>query len=167
MDLEYKLRLHIFFFQPAVHIYHRDLDYISRRTLDGRIHSHPLTEIPLGEVLRAQLRYRPSAPEHDTDSSYITIEDLAELQDGYSSLPVKMFGSSSDFDPKRISRVLYESDEIHSKSCYSLCSVSAKEDGKSYLDYFVTSFEEVLYFELIEMIRRKISVATWHLLFSN
>jgi|GEM_PF-688846 len=97
---------------------------------------------------------------HDTDSSYITIEDLAELQDGYSSLLVKMFGSSSDFDPKRISRVLYESDEIHSKSCYSLCSVSAKEDGKSYLDYFVTSFEEVLYFELIEMIRRKISVAT-------
>ena len=85
-----------------------------------------------------------SVNEHKVDSSFYSIEDLLKLQKKYRDLLISMYSSSS------------ENDAARSLTCYSLCNFGSSSDGRICLDYFVSSFEEVLFLELTEMLRRNV-----------
>ena len=86
------------------------------------------------------------------------IEKLLQLQCGYMHILTTLFGGSSYPDAKRIGHILSQENDIRKRSCYNLCSLTNTNEDKCVLDYFFTSFEEVLHFEFIELLRRRISL---------
>lgn len=97
---------------------------------------------------------------HEMDSAYLRIEDMQSLQSRYSALLADLYSSSSEFNTKKVEKILSDSEFIRDASCYNQCSLQAGSDERCFIDFFVSSFEETLYIELLEMIRRKISLST-------
>ena len=60
MDLEHNPGLQVPGPQFTVHCYHGNLHDVGRRTLDRRVHGHPLPELALHEVGGLKFRNRPS-----------------------------------------------------------------------------------------------------------
>lgn len=92
------------------------------------------------------------------DKSFPSVEHLIRLQEKYKSLLQSLYESSTGIDTKRIQSVLASEGWLRTQLSYSMLSLDFEDKEQFWADYFVSSFEECLFIELVEIIRRRVVI---------
>ena len=92
------------------------------------------------------------------DPGFFSLEDLLQIQMEYREIMEDLFGSGFDYAASQFVTVLSKNAALLDKKSYNLVSLKAQEHDDCYMDYFLNSFEEVLYIELLEVLRHKVTI---------
>ena len=90
------------------------------------------------------------------DKSFPSIEHLLYLQDKYNGLLQSIYAGSTLVDNKRIQTALTSEGWLRTQLSYSMLSLDFEDKEECWADYFVSSFEECLFIEFVESLRRKV-----------
>ncbi len=91
----------------------------------------------------------------ETDDSIPSLDDLLALQEKYRQLMVALYNQSGLIDEAKFIDTISTNTDLCSQSCFSSRQLLYDSAGKRVVeDCFVSSFEECLFIELMEIIRQ-------------
>ncbi|MGN0204982.1 MAG: DUF6076 domain-containing protein [Coprococcus sp.] len=91
------------------------------------------------------------------------LNGLIELQAQYASLLLELYNHSGGYDEQHLTEVLEAREWFQNSDCFSRISVNIRKTEDSSLcleDFFVSSLEECLFIEFIELLKRRIIIKT-------
>lgn len=89
---------------------------------------------------------------HEVNKMVPDINELEAIQSRYRSILDGLYRHGGSVDTKKITELMAQNQWLAHTSCF--CNLTLQPDGK--IDYFVSSFEECLMVELLELLKRKI-----------
>ena len=89
------------------------------------------------------------------DKTFPTIDQLLHLQEKYANLMHALYDTPG-IDTKRIQSVLASQSWLRTQMTYNMLSLDFEDKEQFWADYFVSSFEECLFIEFVEVVKRRI-----------
>ncbi len=97
----------------------------------------------------------------EPDPALPDIHSLSVLQNRYRDFLTTVYGREQMPDSRKLREMIRDCSWLTDMSCYSEICIGSDFSAKDCcLDYFVTCFEECLYVELLELMRRRIHLKT-------
>lgn len=103
-----------------------------------------------------QMTFVEHIEKNDENRYMPSLKDIINLQENYKNLLHRFFASQGTYDDSRIREKLSEDEWIRTQACFARMSVETEDIQHMSLDYMVSSLDECLMVEFIEVLRRKI-----------